>query len=127
MPESCKLRWKFLAENSNDTAIFVFYGYSPSFIFDFFIDALILMALLGPNRFYCVMVSSWQHSEPHDHSRKDTKSFKSLFFYYPENEIFYVITSEFSNWGNSFRFMYCQKTKVTLLLIFRVSYNQWNT
>ena len=49
---------------------------------------------------------------------------KSLFFYYPENKIFYATTSEISRLGFFGHFIYCQKNEVSILLNFRVSYNR---
>ena len=49
---------------------------------------------------------------------------RSLFFYDPVNEIFCLITSEISKLGRFVHFIYCQSTKVAILLNFRAYYNQ---
>ena len=49
---------------------------------------------------------------------------KTLFVYDPENEIYFAITSEISKLGRFIYFKYYQRTKITILLNFRVSYNQ---
>ena len=49
---------------------------------------------------------------------------QSQFFYDPENEIFFLITSEISKSGRFVHFIYCLSTKVDILLNFRVPYNQ---
>ena len=55
------------------------------------------------------------------------KNTKSLFFINPEKYIFFGIPSEISKPGRFFYFIYCQITKVTILINFQVSYNQLNT
>ena len=45
----------------------------------------------------------------------------------PESEIFFLITSEIQNLGHFAYFIYCQSSKVTVLLNFQVHYNQCHT
>ena len=52
---------------------------------------------------------------------------KTRLFYDPENEISFAITSEISKLVRFVYFMYCQRNKITILLISRVHYNEWNT
>ena len=48
---------------------------------------------------------------------------QSLFFYDPENEIFFLITSEISKLGLFVYFIYCQSVKAIIPINLRVPYN----
>ena len=45
---------------------------------------------------------------------------KTLLFVDPENEIFHAITSEISKLRHFVNFRYCQRTKITIFINFRV-------
>ena len=52
---------------------------------------------------------------------------QSLFFCDPENKIFFLVTSIISKLGQFVYLIFCQSTKVTIVLHFRETYIQWNT